>query len=296
MREAHVDDLELGVGDDQAANARIATGLDDGERLGRRQVPGVDDELLLGADLQHIAYRGENLAVGAEHLDGLRRILKVLDVVVGIEGGEPHDAAKAALHPPHPVNGIGVDAAHRGVENDAAEHLEAGDVLAREPGAVRGGHHMVLEDERLEPALLVEDRHLLVVHGPAEDVGRGVDVRVHEAGDRADFRRRRREDAHLREHLARVNHCRETGCAGDRDPSLEELAARRMMTLCAGVVRAAEVERARHAGPTAAIGELPSRDIGPPHRTASSVVRGSANVGQHRHRNLCVSRHSPFLS
>jgi hypothetical protein len=209
---------ELGVSDDHSGDAGIAAGLDDGERLGRRQVPGVNDELLLGADLQDIAYRGENLAVRGEHLDGFRRILEVLDVVVGIEGGEPYDAAKAPLHPPHPVNGVGVDAAHCGIEDNAAEHLETGDVLAREPGSVRGAYHMVFEDERFESALLVKQRHLFVVQGPAEDVGSGMHVRVHKVSDRAHRRRRRREDADLCKYLARVDHCREASCADDRDP------------------------------------------------------------------------------
>src|SRR5215470_12902257 len=63
-------------------------------------------------------------------------------------------------------------------------------MLAQQPGAVRSTHHMVLEDERLQAALLVEGRRLLVVHRSAEDVGRGMDMCIHEAEDRADRRRR----------------------------------------------------------------------------------------------------------
>src|SRR6516162_3918472 len=100
---------------------------------------GLNDELLRGADLQYVAYSRENLSAGIQHLDALRGILEVLDVVVGIEGREPDDAAEATLHPPHPVDGIGVDPAHRGVEDDAAEHIDAGDPLAHEPGAICGG-------------------------------------------------------------------------------------------------------------------------------------------------------------
>src|SRR5262249_28960734 len=143
----------------------------------------------------------------------------MLDVVVSIEGGDPPAPAKAPLHPPHPVHCIGIDTAHRGVEDDASEHFEPSDVLAREPSSVRSAHHMVFEHERLEPTLLVKDRYLFVVDGPTKDVGRGVDVRVHEASDRAHRRRWWRENTHLREYLARVDHGGQTGCAGDRDPS-----------------------------------------------------------------------------
>jgi hypothetical protein len=58
---------------------------------------------------------------------------------------------------------------------------------------------MLLQHKRLKSAVLVENCHLLVVQGTAEYVGCGVDVRVHEARDRADRRRRGREDADLRE-------------------------------------------------------------------------------------------------
>jgi hypothetical protein len=69
--------------------------------------------------------------------------------------GKPHHTAKAALHSPHPVHGFGIDPAHGGIEHDAPEHLEAGDVLAREPCAIGGGGDMVLEHQRLEAPLLL---------------------------------------------------------------------------------------------------------------------------------------------
>src|SRR5205823_14681531 len=68
-------------------------------------------------------------------------ILEVLDVIVGVERREPHDPAVAALHPPHPVDRVGVDAAHRRIEHDPAEHFQALDVLAGEPGSIRSGEH-----------------------------------------------------------------------------------------------------------------------------------------------------------
>jgi hypothetical protein len=86
------------------------------QRFAWRQVPGVDHELLLGADFEHVAHCRTNLAVGAKDLDAFRRVLEMLDVIVGIEGGEPYDAAVAALHAPHPVcteNWIRLDARQR---------------------------------------------------------------------------------------------------------------------------------------------------------------------------------------
>src|SRR5262245_24367822 len=83
--QAHVDDFELGVGDNEAVDAHVATGPDDSERLDRREVPGMHDELLLGGDLQNVAYRRKHLAVGTEHLDAFGCILEMLDVVVSVK-------------------------------------------------------------------------------------------------------------------------------------------------------------------------------------------------------------------
>src|SRR5881628_3655531 len=116
----------------------MSRGVDDRQHLRRGGMAGAEDELLLGADLEDLAERGERLAVGADHLDPLRRVLEVLDVVVGVEGRQPHHAAVAALHPPHPLHGLGVDPARGTVERDTAERLDPGIVLAGEPRPVRG--------------------------------------------------------------------------------------------------------------------------------------------------------------
>jgi hypothetical protein len=112
----------------------------------------------------------------------------MLDVIVGIESGKPHHTAKAALHSPHPVHGFGIDPAYGGIEHDAPEHLEAGDVLAREPCAIGGGGDMVLEHQRLEAPLLIDASDLFVVQRAAEDVGRRMDVRVHKSSNGNDRR------------------------------------------------------------------------------------------------------------
>jgi hypothetical protein len=137
LLEAHIDDLELRMGDDHAIDAGIAAGFDDRKRFGRRQVSGLDDKLLRGADFQHLAHRRKNLSVSAQYLDAFRCILEMLAMIVGIESGEPDDAAVAALHARHPVDRIGIDSAGRRIQRNPTEYFQAGDVLAREPSAIR---------------------------------------------------------------------------------------------------------------------------------------------------------------
>ena len=74
-----------------------------------------------------------------------------------------------------------------------------GDVLARKPGAVRGCRDVIFQNQRLQSAISVDDRDLLIVQSAAENVGRRVDVCIHEAGDRAYGRWRWWKHADLRE-------------------------------------------------------------------------------------------------
>src|SRR6516225_2141028 len=234
-------------------------------------MPSVDYKLLLGADFEYLAHRWKGLPVDPEHLDAFRCILEMLDMIVCIEGWEPHDAAVAALHAPHPVDGIGIDSAGRRIEDDSAEDLQAGDVLAREPGPVRRRQDVILENERLKPAILIEDRNLLIVQRPPENVGRCVDMRIHEAGDRAHRRWRRRKDSNLRKYFARIDHSRHSGTAHERNSAFEERAAACMSALRSVAMIAADVDRSGQTRPSAAVGEFPSREIGPTHRSPSYV-------------------------
>jgi hypothetical protein len=209
-------------------DAGIATGFDDSKRLGRRQVSGLDDKLLRSADFQHFAHRGKDLSVCAQYLDAFRCILEMLDVIVGVEGREPDNAAIAALHARHPVDRIGIDPAGRGIQRNPTKHLQAGDMLAREPGAVRGGRHVIFEHKRFQPAISIEDRDLFIVQSAPENVGRCMDMRVHKAGNRVYRRWRWRKDADLREQLARVDNGRHAGSADDRHPGFEERAPTRV--------------------------------------------------------------------
>jgi hypothetical protein len=93
--------------------------------------------------------------------------------------------AVAARHARHPVDRIGIDPAGRRIQRNPTEYLQAGNVLAREPGAVRGGRHVIFQNQRLQSAISIEDRDLFIVQGSAENVGRRMDMRVHETGDRA---------------------------------------------------------------------------------------------------------------
>src|SRR5439155_15841136 len=126
----------------------------------------------------------------------------------------------------HPLDGLGVEAARRAVQRDAPEGLDAGVVLAHEPRAVGREGNVVLDHHGLHLPRHVELRHLVVVNGAAEDVGRAVVVEVDQALDRAHGRRWRREDAHLRGGLRRQ--ARQRGEAGDPGGrGAEEVAARR---------------------------------------------------------------------
>jgi hypothetical protein len=113
-------------------------------------------------------------------------------VVVGVEGRKPHDAAEAALHAPHPFHRLRVESADGAVERDAAEDLDARDVLARKPRAIGGQRDVALEDDRLHLARGGQGGQLVIVHRTAEDVWRGMRVKVDEAANGADGRRRRR--------------------------------------------------------------------------------------------------------
>ena len=169
-----------------------------------------------------------------------------------------------------------IDAADGGIEHDPAEHLETFDVLAGEPGSIRCRRDVVFEDQRLQSAFLVKDRHFLIVQGTAEDVGCGVDVGIHQAGDRADRRRRGREDAHLAEHLARIEDRRKACGAHDRDAGFEKLAPAGAMASTVSAIGTPEMDRAGRMGTAAAVGEFPSRKIGPDHGTGSWAVKFGA--------------------
>src|SRR5439155_7624758 len=261
----HVDDIELGVRRDDTVAAGVARRLDDREHLGRRRVARAEHELLLGADLGDLAKRRQRLAVGADDLDSFRRVLEVLHVVVGVEGRQPHDATVAALHPPHPLRGLGIDAARRAVQDDAAERLDPRVVLAHEPRAVGGERDVVFQHADFHPARLVELGHLVVVDRAAESVRGAVVVEVDQPVDRAHSRGRRREDAHLRGRLRRQ--APERGEAGDaRGRGLEEVAT------APAVRRHVERVRLRRVSPgvAAAVGEPPSGERGRLHGDPSS--------------------------
>src|SRR5437773_1393382 len=249
----HVDNLELGMGHHDPVAAGVTRRLDDREHLGGRRVARAEDELLLGADLPDLAQGWQRLAVGADDLDSFRRVLEVLHVVVGVEGRQPHDATVATLHPPHPLDGLGIETTRGAVQRDSAEGLDAGVVLADEPRAIGGERHVVLEDDGLHLAGQVELGHLVVVDRAAEDVGGAVVVEVDQTLDRTDRRRRGREDAHLRGRLRRqvTERCQ----AGDaRGRALEEVST------APAVRRHVERVRLRRVSPgvAATVGEPPS--------------------------------------
>ena len=99
----------------------------------------------------------------------------------------------------------------------------------------------------------------------SEDVGRRVNMRIHETGDRAYRRWWGWEESNLREYLTGADNCRQPGTADDRSPSFEQCAASCMTVLHVAIIGAANVYPPGHTRPSAAISEFPSRDIGPAH-------------------------------
>ena len=195
--ERHVDHFKLRMGDDDALDTVVARRGDHGQRLNRREVAGVDDQILLRANLQNLTHRRQHLSIRAQDLDSLGGILEMFDVMVSVDGREPHATPVAALHSPHPLHRVRIDSADRGIQDDSAEHLDACQVLAHEPGAIRRGNNVILEDHRLHALVTVKLRTLLVVERPPKNVGAAVEMGVDQSFDGADRRRWRREVANL---------------------------------------------------------------------------------------------------
>jgi len=193
---------------------------------------------------------GQHRALLVHHADPRGRGAGAAHVVVGVEGRKPDNPAVAALHAPHPLHGLGIDPAHGAVEHHAAEDLHAGHVLAREPRAIGGHGHVALEDHRLHLARGSKRGQLVVVHGAAEDVGRGMRVKIDQPLDGADGWRRRRIAAHAR----RRNWLARLGAGG---PAVS--GGRRLAPLPA--VRG-EPGRGEAAGVTAATDERAGREFG----------------------------------
>src|SRR5207245_6709649 len=150
-------------------------------------------------------------------------------------------------------DGLAMEGSRGAVQRDCAEGVHAGVVLADEPRAIGGERHVVLEDDGLHLAGQVELGHLVVVHSAAESVGGAVVVEVDQTLDRADGRRRGREDADLRARLRRQAPERgEAGDAGGR--GLEEVSTALAVPRDLGRAWLRRVPP----GVTAAVGEPPS--------------------------------------
>src|SRR5882757_6013819 len=74
-------------------------------------------------------------------------LLRIADLVLGVEGGHPDEAAPAAGDLGKVLDRRRVDAADRQVQVDAAEYLETRRGLAGKIGQPRGGVVVVLEND-----------------------------------------------------------------------------------------------------------------------------------------------------
>jgi hypothetical protein len=137
--------------------------------------------------------------------------------------------------------------------------------------AIGGCRDVILKDKCVKSAFLIKTSQLDVIQGAAKDVGRGVDVRIHQPGNRANRRRWRRKDAALRKHFARIKYHPESGRAGDRNTGLEELPPRSVVARHMIAATAANMGRFGCTRLAATIGEFPSWQIRHTHRSPSSA-------------------------
>ena len=96
--------------------------------------------------------RGQQRPV-ARHADERAVLLRGADLVLGIEGREPDDAAPSSGHLRHVLDRRRVDSADRQVQIDAAEHLDARDERSGEIRVARRRFVMVLDDDRAHAAV-----------------------------------------------------------------------------------------------------------------------------------------------
>src|SRR5262249_8233169 len=137
------------------------------------------------------------------------------------------------------------------------------------------------KNECLQPTFFIKDCDLLIVHGSPENVGCGVDVRVHEASDRAYGWGWGGEDTDLRQHISRVDYFRETRRPGHCNPGFEEGAPCCLKGRGVAVVGTTDMDCPGHTWPTAAISEFPSWKIGPAHRSPPESQNTPA-IKEHR--------------
>ena len=193
---------ELGVGDDDRLHARGHGRVDDGEDLVAREVPGGEHEVVARDHVDDLQQLGERVAVRVDDGDGAgvdaRRaqveleahpyrhvavgvgVLDLADLVLGADGGEPHDARALAGGD---LDRGGVEAADRVVERDRAERRDARHGGGDDRGALGGGGVVRLQPEAGEAELEAALGQLEVGDPARGEVGRDVDVRVEPAAD-----------------------------------------------------------------------------------------------------------------
>ncbi len=79
------------------------------------------------------------------------------------------------------LDGRGIHPANRQIQIDAAEHVDAGDLLADHVGEPSGRVVMILQHDRAHAVRARHDRRLESVDGALRVVGKGVDVNVDRA-------------------------------------------------------------------------------------------------------------------
>ena len=192
----------VGVSEDHVLDPLGERGVDDGERIGGRDVAGAEHHPVLGGERQHVPGLREHLPVGVEHRhrlgpdpllpelelelrpDGQLRLRargrKVRALVLGVDGRQP-DLARSL--PRRDLDGDGVDAADRPVEDDRPEHLDARHGLPHHRRPLGGRVVVGLQAEAGQPELGEAPRQADVVDPALDHVRGDVDVEVEGAAD-----------------------------------------------------------------------------------------------------------------
>jgi hypothetical protein len=187
---------ELGMGDDDLADALLEGGADDGEDLIACQMPGGEEQTVVGDALQDGARLRQDRAGEVDDRDGfdLDALLAQLQLeldphrhlcagghlalvrfVDRVHGGQPHrpyPLARSDLH------GQRIQATDGLVEGDRAAAVDPRNGGAHDGRALGGGGVMRLEREPVHPELEEAARQGDVVDDPGDDVGGDMDVGV----------------------------------------------------------------------------------------------------------------------
>src|SRR5690348_7308962 len=122
-------------------------------------MPGFQCQLMFGDEGDYLLHFREQLSV-LGHRNERAVLFREAHLVLGIEGRHPDYASPAALHQHHALDCRGIDAAHRAIEVDSAEDLDAWHFFAYDVSKRRSGFVVVLQYQPTHAATLGEPREI----------------------------------------------------------------------------------------------------------------------------------------